>query len=514
MNFFFLLFSVFFFCIYFLFFISKATWRAAMSDDGGLMVHFAAPDAPAHSGRGRGGKQQHQQQRKRPFSDGGSDDPNKRARPSPGKPFNKHNTGNGTNGDNSQQQQQQQPPQRRGHIVSSLFSSTDAPSKTKPSLSAESAASAAATTKFMFAKDATSFDQLGLDARIVSLLTNKMEKPITTPTPVQARGIPAVLQGNDVVLDSETGTGKTLTFVLPLVQQILTLPTKYKAHCRASLTRYPIILKRINRKDSGIVALVLSPTRELAAQTFEVLKKLLTVQIFCVPGLVTGGEHKKSEKQSLRRGITGDASYLFVYLCCAKGINVLVATPGRLMEYIEKTKLLSFENLSYLILDEADRMLDQGFERDITRLIGMFNEQRKVTVPGLPARRQTILCSATMQDTVKRMLTVAMTNPVHVSVPKQASLVKADKADKAAAAAKKAAYNSDDDDDDSDKMDTAVASLSTSASKETDLYSFPPQLVQSYIVVPIKQRLVSLVGCLMSNATSFLQIADQCCACF
>lgn len=135
---------------------------------------------------------------------------------------------------------------------------------------------------------------------------------------VQQHALPSLLVRRDTMIKSPTGSGKTLAYALPLVHDLQQVSPK---------------IKRID----GPYALVLLPTRELAIQSYEVFQKLLKTYIWIVPGLLMGGEKMKAEKARLR-----------------KGINVLIATPGRLLDHLSHTRCLSVDHIRWLVLDEAD----------------------------------------------------------------------------------------------------------------------------------------------------------------
>ncbi len=155
----------------------------------------------------------------------------------------------------------------------------------------------------------------------------------THMTDIQARTIPPLLEGRDLVGNAKTGSGKTLSFLVPAVELI------YK-------------LRFLPRNGTGV--LIISPTRELSMQTFGVLRELLKHHCNTY-GLIMGGANRATEAQKL-----------------AKGINILVATPGRLLDHLQNTKDFLYKNLQCLIIDEADRILDVGFEEEMKRIIKLL----------------------------------------------------------------------------------------------------------------------------------------------
>ncbi|XP_037078893.1 ATP-dependent RNA helicase DDX18-like [Pollicipes pollicipes] len=189
----------------------------------------------------------------------------------------------------------------------------------------------------------------------------------TDMTPIQARSIPALLEGKDLVGAAKTGSGKTLAFLVPAVELMFKL-------------------KFMPRNGTGVI--IISPTRELSMQTFGVLKELMAHH-FHTYGLIIGGTNRQSEAQKL-----------------ANGVNIIVATPGRLLDHLQNTANFLFKNLQCLVIDEADRILDIGFEDEMKQIIKL-----------LPKRRQTMLFSATTTKKVKDLETLALkTDPVYVGV--------------------------------------------------------------------------------------------------
>lgn len=210
-----------------------------------------------------------------------------------------------------------------------------------------------------------SFCSLGLSE---ALLRAVSAEGYTSPTPIQSQAIPAILAGQDLLGAAQTGTGKTAAFTLPLLQRLL--------DDTASDTRR-------RRKPR---ALVLTPTRELAAQVADSIRvygrhvPIRTATIF-------GGAGMQPQIDTLRRGV-----------------DIVVATPGRLLDHIER-RTIELSGIHCLVLDEADRMLDMGFIRDIRRII----EQ-------LPAKRQNLLFSATFSDDIRGLARSLLRDPVAVDV--------------------------------------------------------------------------------------------------
>ncbi len=219
---------------------------------------------------------------------------------------------------------------------------------------------------------ARSFADVGIHPYLVQNLDQNLG--IKEMTQVQMQSIPYILGGKDALIKSQTGSGKTLAYALPILHKLGEIRPK------------------ICRQD-GTFALVIVPTRELATQSFEYFDKLCRSFAWIVPGLLSGGEKKKSEKARLR-----------------KGVNVLIATPGRLIDHIEHTERLSMKKLAFLVLDEADRMLELGYERDVQAIINTINEQME------RASRQTLLLSATLTTGIEQLSEIAMTHPKFIDV--------------------------------------------------------------------------------------------------
>ncbi|MDO8494732.1 MAG: DEAD/DEAH box helicase [Deltaproteobacteria bacterium] len=200
------------------------------------------------------------------------------------------------------------------------------------------------------------------------------EAGFTIPTPIQAKTIPHLLAGTDVIGCAETGTGKTAAFALPILQRLFAAGQK-----------------KASRK--GARALVLTPTRELTAQVEESFRKL--------------GKHL-----SLRTALVfGGVSQFHQVRAMSQGVDVLVATPGRLLDLIQQ-KYIQLSEVEYLVLDEADRMLDMGFLPPIKKIVAM-----------LPKARQTLLFSATMESSVLSLAKTLLQNPVHVTVQQASPIV-------------------------------------------------------------------------------------------
>ncbi|XP_074066940.1 ATP-dependent DNA helicase DDX31 isoform X2 [Macrotis lagotis] len=203
-------------------------------------------------------------------------------------------------------------------------------------------------------------------------------------------------------------------------------------------------------RSDGPYALVLVPTRELALQSFDTIQKLLKPFNWIVPGVLMGGEKRKSEKARLR-----------------KGINILISTPGRLVDHIKSTKNIHFSRIQWLIIDEADRILDLGFEKDITVILNAINSQCE--------NRQNVLLSATLTEGVTRLADISLHNPISISVSDETC----EQAIKVFKAAREAGH------------------LHTSA--EPDGFAVPEKLQQHVTLVPSKLKLVTLAAFLLGR---------------
>lgn len=214
------------------------------------------------------------------------------------------------------------------------------------------------------------FKSLGLSEAFIKAVA---EKGYSTPSPIQQKAIPLILEGKDVLASAQTGTGKTAGFTLPVLQYL-------------SETKHP--------KYRPLRALVLTPTRELAAQVYDNVRaysKYVNVK----SAVVFGGVKATSQITTLR-----------------SGVDILVATPGRLLD-LHDQKALSFKRIDVLILDEADRMLDMGFVRDINKIISY-----------MPVKRQNLMFSATFSKDIKKLANGILNNAVSVETAPQNSTAK------------------------------------------------------------------------------------------
>lgn len=325
---------------------------------------------------------------------------------------------------------------RTGPVISSLFTYNPE----IPKAANSTTASADTTPSNAPVADSSTFIGLGLDPTLVDHLQKKLH--VETPTAVQQKSIPAILgsarrvkgqppiSDADVFVQAQTGSGKTLAFLLPILNRLYT-----------AVDRDP-------GRNVGTLAIILTPTRELSRQIHDVLNTLLSVPAsivrphWIVPGFVMGGDKKKSEKARLR-----------------KGVHILVSTPGRLLDHLQNSRAFEVSNLRWLVLDEADRLMDLGFEDTLREIIEILNKKSR-PVDGrhildrstvLPRRRITILCSATLREDVERLAGQALNKPL---------IVKGD-----------------------DKP-------------KEDNFQAPKQLKQRYCIVPAKLRLVAMAALL------------------
>ena len=291
---------------------------------------------------------------------------------------------------------------------------------------------------------------------------------ILKPTSIQCASLSTLLsQGassRDAFIQAQTGSGKTLSYLLPILHDLLPLSTN----------------SYIDRS-IGTLAIIISPTRELAKQISDVLEVLLKLRLrpldaapddeennetrltrWLVSGLLTGGATRAHEKARLR-----------------KGIPILVATPGRLLDHLQKTSSFDVSKCRWLVLDEADRLMELGFADTIKGILACLEGSRKLALQAVKGgqsmevrgwdwgvRRRTILCSATMREDVQVLAGAALQNPIIIKTTELDLPGPATDANKGAAADPK--------------------------------FTPPSQLLQKYIVVPLKLRLVALIALLRS----------------
>ncbi len=219
-----------------------------------------------------------------------------------------------------------------------------------------------------------SFTQLGLSEAILRAIA---DHGYTSPTPIQAQAIPTVLTGNDLLAGAQTGTGKTAGFTLPVLHRL------------SNNTAVP----SNNKSKRPIRALILTPTRELAAQVEE------SVRIY--------GKYLPLTSAVMFGGVSINPQIKLLQ----QGVDILVATPGRLLDHMQQGTV-NLDQIEILVLDEADRMLDMGFIRDIRKILA-----------ALPKKRQNLLFSATFSDEIKALANGLLNNPATIEVARRNSTV-------------------------------------------------------------------------------------------
>ncbi|KAI9333059.1 P-loop containing nucleoside triphosphate hydrolase protein [Zopfochytrium polystomum] len=309
----------------------------------------------------------------------------------------------------------------------------------------------------------SSFQDLRLHPAIIGHLASSMS--VHTPSAIQRASLfHAVVRrhSKDVCLEARTGSGKTLAYLLPILQFLL--QSEQQLATTGALGR-----------STGTIAMIIAPTRELAKQIHDVLESLLqyshnasskagaentaskSLKHWIVGGIVVGGDKKKSEKARLRKGAT-----------------VLISTPGRLLDHLKTTKSFNVENLRWVVLDEADRLLDLGFENTIKDILKIIDERRdaavkagrRLRIDSWPSTRQVFLASATLQGSVLQLAESTLVDPI---------FLKDDRGSE---------------DDNADNQEHALAI----ASDESEHFKVPDELKQKYALVPLKLRLVTLIS--------------------
>ncbi|GFS14731.1 RNA helicase, partial [Elysia marginata] len=302
---------------------------------------------------------------------------------------------------------------KSGVFISSLF-------RKNPEIPTISNTEVDAVQENVFTGD--TFRELPLHPYLISNLEEK--QGFKQLTEVQKQTIPLLLKGKDALVKSQTGSGKTLAYAVPVVHSLQSRKLK------------------VQRSD-GPYALIIVPTRELALQSYDLFQKLLRSFVWIVSGCLMGGEKRKAEKSRLR-----------------KGVNVLVATPGRLMDHINTTGVLSLARVRWLVIDEADRLLELGYEKDVAQILNALKAQ-------CPDPPQTVLLSATLSQGVERLSSLTLSNPEHVNVSDHCFT----------------------------ETPTSPTGLTTTATVES--FSLPTQLKQHFVVTPCKLRLVLLAGLIL-----------------
>lgn len=344
-----------------------------------------------------------------------------------------------------------------GQVISSLFSFNPS-SKTKFE-GPEEEQEPAKPSNAPLTEEMATFTALGLSRRLAAHLSTKLD--MKAPTAIQKAAIPQMIKDDsDAFIQAETGSGKTLAYLLPIVERILAMSSNdVQVH-----------------RDSGLFAIVLAPTRELCKQIATVLEKILRCAPWIVGTTVIGGESKQSEKARLR-----------------KGVNILIATPGRLADHLDNTEVLKVGTVRWLVLDEGDRLMELGFEEEIKGIVEkigrrslVVDKKNSLDLSVLPQRRVTVLCSATMKMNVQRLGEISLKDAVHIQA---------------------------------DPSDEEVAKANADGTEGNEkAFSAPAQLKQAYAVVPAKMRLVTLTAILkrafarrgsVMKAIVFISCADS-----
>jgi len=214
------------------------------------------------------------------------------------------------------------------------------------------------------------FKELNISEPILKALSNKKYE---TPTPIQEQAIPVALKGRDLLGIAQTGTGKTAAFAIPIIQKLEQ--------------------QQVKGQKREIKALILTPTRELAIQIDECFRDYAQYT-HLIHTVIFGGVNQKPQVDKLR-----------------KGVDILIATPGRLLDLVRQ-RHITLKQIQHFVLDEADRMLDMGFIHDIKRIL-----------PMLPKQKQTLFFSATMPTSISNLSKSILNNPVKVEVAPVSSVV-------------------------------------------------------------------------------------------
>ncbi|KNA09943.1 hypothetical protein SOVF_148790 [Spinacia oleracea] len=294
-----------------------------------------------------------------------------------------------------------------------------------------------------------SFSSLGLDSSLCDQLKERLG--FETPTQVQAKAIPVILSGSHVLVNAATGTGKTIAYLAPIIHHL----QKYEP--------------RIQRVD-GTFALVLVPTHELCMQVYETLQKLLHRFHWIVPGYIMGGESRSKEKARLR-----------------KGISILVATPGRLLDHLKNTSSFLYTNLRWLIFDEADRTLELGFGKEVEEILSIFSSRQSRTNDKesgnfriFEFERQNLLLSATLNDKVNHLAQISLENPIMIGLGER-------EPHQNPSSKHSGSVGSEEEE---------LEQSGTVKDSSTGDYNLPSQLTQRYVKVPCGSRLAVLLSIL------------------
>ena len=313
------------------------------------------------------------------------------------------------------------------------------------------------------ATTAKSFAELGVPETLIKVMSESVDLQFTTPTLVQQLAVPSILAGKDCYVRAETGSGKTLAYVLPIVISL------------------GVAKPRIERKD-GTRALIIVPTRELSTQVSSFIEKLSKPYHWIATGSVHGGENRAKEKAKLR-----------------KGCVVLSATPGRLLDHLQNTAAFVFVNVSFVVFDEADRVLDLGFEKDIDAILDIIERTKKEAraASASPPFSQMTLLSATLTPGTDR-LRMKMQNAVTVDVNPEAD--------------REIEFVQGEDDNENDEDEEGLMKVMARASGravdgddgKNRKIRVPSQLTHTIFETPPKCRMAAIAGLLAGWAMSDL----------
>lgn len=355
----------------------------------------------------------------------------------------------------------------QGQVVSSLFTSNPvlprigdhdaAPQKTPQVVPSNAPLS-----------DSSTFKELGLDPLLISHIEVKLS--ITKPTSVQRASLPVLLSPHDpqatmhdVLIQADTGSGKTLSYLLPIIQDLLPLSS----------------LSYIDRS-IGTLAIIVAPTRELAKQISEVLEQLLQMRLRSTKEIPDGEDDEPRRTRWLVSGLlTGGATRTHEKARLRKGIPILVSTPGRLLDHLQNTTSFNVGKCRWLILDEADHLMELGFEETISSILKGLEGRRNLAIRATEVgqgldniggwewrQRRTVLCSATIRGGVEKLAGFALQDPI---------VIRGGKGD--------------------DNRLRATPGGETAAN-QPETFTPPSQLSQKCVLTPLKLRLVTLIALL------------------
>lgn len=299
-----------------------------------------------------------------------------------------------------------------------------------------------------------SFADLGLHPTLCAHLQDKMS--FQAPTRIQAQAIPVAMSGQHMLVKAATGTGKTLAYLAPIVHLLQ--------------MREP----RVDRTH-GTFALVLVPTRELCLQVYGIAQQLVHRFHWIVPGYVMGGENRAKEKARLR-----------------KGISILIATPGRLLDHLQHTASFVYSNLRWIVFDEADSILELGFGKAVEDILEHLGSRNGVPSQnknkGENIQRQNLLLSATLNEKVNRLAKISLKNPVMIGLDDQ----KKPSGNSKILGNNHTSLLSDDEEDEILEKPNGLVEHAVGD------FKLPAQLVQRYVKVSCGSRLAVLLTILKS----------------